>query len=249
MEKQSLTASKQSVLSKPAQDEIKALIREGDGFMSKTLVLGEQGKTPSDIASLFGHLNDKAARNFAYSINILTGLSPMHPGRGDSQQAYYAAKRLLKGRLSQESRAHLEQIVIGYYPENPTPIPTAHNWPPSLNMSGVYAYSYPHYLKYPFSPEDGRTLIKVGHSGSSVSRRLEVQMEQTSVPEDLELLRVYPAENSKEMEQKFQTILEVAGHKHETATGGTEWFLTDTAFLDAIATALGLRSANLDQIR
>lgn len=33
-------------------------------------------------------------------------------------------------------------------------------------LTGVYVYSLPHYLRYPYDPESGRTLVKIGRSDS-----------------------------------------------------------------------------------
>jgi hypothetical protein len=30
---------------------------------------------------------------------------------------------------------------------------------------GIYVYTLPHYLRHPYDPATGRTLLKVGHSG------------------------------------------------------------------------------------
>lgn len=204
---------------------------------------------PEQIANHLGHKGPKSAENFSYALQVLTGISPVQPGKGGSQQAYHAAKRFLKTPLSTETRKHLEKIVRDYDPkEMVPPIASPYNWPEALNVPGVYAYSYPHYIKYAYSPSDGRTLIKVGYSGSSVAKRMDYQIEQTGVPEDLQLLRVYRSNNAKMDEKRFQAVLENMGHKHETATGGTEWFLTSTSVLDAIAGAYGLQAVDLDSI-
>ncbi len=108
---------------------------------------------------------------------------------------------------------------------------------------GIYVYTLPHYIRYPYDPELRHTLLKVGHSGSSVIQRFNAQRRETVLPEDPILLRVYPADgaDSQKIEQQFHQLLEAADHlRREGRTVGREWFLTTTKFLDAIASTLGL---------
>lgn len=108
---------------------------------------------------------------------------------------------------------------------------------------GVYVYALPHYLRHPFDEESGRTLLKVGRADSSVIARFRQQTRTTALPEDPVLLRVYPCiqGDSLAREQLFHALLEAADHDRSTArTGGTEWFLTSTKFLDAIAKSQGM---------
>ena len=206
-----------------------------------------QGLTPDAIANNLGHKNSIAATNYAHSVRVLLGQASIHPHRGDSQPAYHAAKRFLKGPLLPESRVYLNGVVADYDPDKTAPHIGPHNWPEALAVSGVYAYSYPHYIRNAYSPSDGRTLIKVGYS-TAVGKRLEYQSEQTGVPEDLQLLRVYETDQPKEIEEKFHATLNSLGHNFENATGGNEWFLTNTQTLDAIAAALGLRASDLGAV-
>lgn len=108
---------------------------------------------------------------------------------------------------------------------------------------GVYVYALPHYVRHPFDEESGRTLLKVGHADRSVITRFRQQTRTTALPEDPVLLRVYPCNegDSLNRERLFHTLLEAADHDRSTArTGGTEWFLTSTKFLDAIAKSQGM---------
>lgn len=109
-------------------------------------------------------------------------------------------------------------------------------------IPGIYVYALPHYLRHPYD-ESGRTLLKVGRADRDVIRRFREQTRTTALPEDPVLLRVYPCEQgaSTELEGRFHRLLEAADHDRSTArTGGTEWFLTSTKFLDQIAMTLGL---------
>ena len=106
---------------------------------------------------------------------------------------------------------------------------------------GIYVYTLPHYLKYPVDPETGKTLLKVGHSATDAYYRAGSQGRLTALPEDPVLLRIYPAEQSAEVEKKFHEWLRLADHNAaRTRRGGNEWFLTSTKFLDHIAASLDL---------
>lgn len=111
-------------------------------------------------------------------------------------------------------------------------------------VSGVYVYALPHYLRYPYDPESGRTLLKVGRSGRDVIERFRNQTRTTALPEEPLLLRVYPtttSDRATEVERQYHRLLEAADHDRSRArTGGTEWFLTSVRFLDEIANVLGL---------
>lgn len=51
-------------------------------------------------------------------------------------------------------------------------------------VSGIYVYSLPHYLRYPYDEESGRTLLKVGHSDRDVIQRFRTQTRITALPEE-----------------------------------------------------------------
>lgn len=110
-------------------------------------------------------------------------------------------------------------------------------------IPGIYVYALPHYIRYPYDEESGRTLMKVGMSNRSVLQRFSQQTRTTALPEDPVLLRIYPTqgETGAASERQFHTLLEAADHERSRArTGGTEWFLTTLRFLDAIANTVGL---------
>jgi len=111
---------------------------------------------------------------------------------------------------------------------------------------GVYVYSLMHYLTYPYDPESGRTLMKVGMSDRDVIRRFREQIRTTALPEEPILLRIYQASEVQssltEIEKTFHNLLEAADHDRSNArTGGTEWFLTSLKFLDKIGDTLSLK--------
>jgi hypothetical protein len=109
------------------------------------------------------------------------------------------------------------------------------------NIAGIYVYTLPHYVRYPYDRKTGRTLLKVGHSSVDAPYRANSQTRVTSLPEDPWLLRIYPAESSLNAERQFHGFLRDADHDGVRGTRtGAEWFLTSLKFLDRIATTLGL---------
>lgn len=111
------------------------------------------------------------------------------------------------------------------------------------NEIGIYVYALPHYLRYPFEPDSGRTLLKVGRSDSDVIVRFRTQTRTTALPEEPILLRIYrtPGAATAPVESKFHRLLEAADHSRSVArSAGREWFLTSTRFLDEVARLLGL---------
>lgn len=110
------------------------------------------------------------------------------------------------------------------------------------NMTGIYVYALPHYLRYPFDSNSGRTLMKVGRSDSDVIIRFRNQTRTTALPEEPILLRIYPtADETVLAEGRFHRLLEAADHYRSTVrTAGREWFVTSTRFLDEVADVMGL---------
>ncbi|GAB3271901.1 hypothetical protein [Kineosporia babensis] len=112
----------------------------------------------------------------------------------------------------------------------------------SSGTPGIYVYTLPHYLRYPFDPESGRTLLKVGHSGKDAYYRATSQGRLTALPEEPILLRIYPTEgDSAAVEKDFHSWLADADHAGQrTQRAGSEWFITSTKFLDRVAKTQGL---------
>lgn len=111
------------------------------------------------------------------------------------------------------------------------------------NDSGIYVYALPHYLRYPFERESGRTLMKVGRSDSDIISRFRNQTRTTALPEEPILLRVYRTDGAATatIESDFHRLLDAAQHSRNVArSAGREWFVTSTRFLDEIARVLKL---------
>ncbi len=109
------------------------------------------------------------------------------------------------------------------------------------NVPGLYVYTLPHYVRYPYDQKTGRTLLKVGHSSVDALYRANSQARVTSLPEDPWLLRIYPAVATSHVETEFHGFLRDADHDGiRGGRVGAEWFLTSLKFLDRIARSLDL---------
>lgn len=117
---------------------------------------------------------------------------------------------------------------------------------------GIYAFSYGWYLEKPVDEKSGNTLIKVGQT-FDVGLRIRQHRggARAHMPEPLAVVRVYSvgAHDPIDIEKKFHRLLTTAGHNNPRRVStrranevGQEWFLTNEAFLDAIASVLGLRT-------
>lgn len=96
------------------------------------------------------------------------------------------------------------------------------------NEIGIYVYALPHYLRYPFDPESGHTLMKVGRSDSDVVARFKSQTRTTALPEEPILLRIYRTGGAAAapVESDFHRLLEAADHSRTvTRSAGRECFL------------------------
>lgn len=113
---------------------------------------------------------------------------------------------------------------------------------------GIYVYTLPHYLKHRYDPDTGRTLLKVGHSGTDAYYRAGSQGRLTALPEDPILLRIYPCESTRNVESQFHAWLRDADHPgSRTRRGGSEWFVTSTKFLDRVAKSFGLQVVEINE--
>jgi T5orf172 domain len=109
------------------------------------------------------------------------------------------------------------------------------------DTASIYVYSLPSLLTTPAEP-DGRTWLKVGYTSGDPRKRVATQGRQTGLPEDPVLLRVYQGEKvDMTTEQAFHKALVSFGHRRQNGQeSGREWFLTDLAALDALASITGL---------
>lgn len=105
------------------------------------------------------------------------------------------------------------------------------------NDTGIYVYALPHYLRYPFEPDSGRTLMKVGRSDRDIIHRFRSQTRTTALPEEPILLRIYRTDGASAAltETYFHRLLDAVDHNRSvTRSAGREWFVTSTRFLSLI---------------
>lgn len=110
----------------------------------------------------------------------------------------------------------------------------------SRDEPGIYVYALPHYLRHPFEPGSGRTLLKVGRSDNDVIKRFNSQTRTTAPPEEPVLRRINGTSTGT-AESAFHRLLESADHSCNVArSAGREWFVTSTRFLDEMARVMRL---------
>jgi hypothetical protein len=119
------------------------------------------------------------------------------------------------------------------------------------DLSGVYVYSFLHYLQHPLDPETGRCWLKIGSTTKGVWKRVVDQARQTSMPEDPRLLRIYHSAtlDPAAIEERFHRVLDSAGPERSAARhskAGVEWFATTLELLDTLAAAIGLTVERLE---
>lgn len=239
------------------EDPVYAEIR--DAILRDTTALGdifrrtEQGETPDQIRIARG--NERATFVWNYLRMAKAILEDDIPDAVSvAVQAKRALQRLFReNEFSAEAGAVLERRLSALEERASDPVLLAKEEKEAKSKTaeaekkdipGVYVYSLPHYMRYRFDPETGRTLMKVGHSNRSAIQRFRDQKRTTALPEDPLLLRVYECSDAESADQegKFHRLMEAAGHDRSTArAGGTEWFLTSLRFLDEIAAVIGLK--------
>lgn len=115
---------------------------------------------------------------------------------------------------------------------------------------GIYAFSYGWYLENPVDAK-ANTLMKVGKSDNVGARIRQHRIgARAHIPEPLVVVRVYGVgeRDLDQTERDFHRLLSTAGHDNprrvvaQRSEVGKEWFLTNEAFLDAIASVLNLRT-------
>ncbi len=225
---------------------------------SDTSVLGEvyrglgNGLSDEELRVQRGAENPNFVWNYKRTIRALVeGDLPSAPSVA-SQTAGRLRKLLKTVQFSHAARQRLEQRLAVLESRVGDPDAQAAEEHQALAATkaaeehaepGIYVYTLPHYLRYPYDPERQHTLLKVGHSGSSVIQRFKAQKRETVLPEEPVLLRVYPVgrETSADIERRFHDLLDAADHlRRDGRAVGREWFLTTTKFLDQIAITLNL---------
>lgn len=131
------------------------------------------------------------------------------------------------------------------------------------DRTGVYVFTYPHYLRHPTHPSretekvPDRTLLKVGYADNGILDRVNQETSGAGVPEHRRVLRAYlmtqgANRSSRNLERQFHELLDSAGHAGpkrgsvEYQRGGKEWFCSNVDFLDRIAQLLNLEIVEID---
>lgn len=232
--------------------EIEGALRAYPGRLGDVFRALEEGLTPDQIANRLEVASSNFVWNYRTTIEAtLGGAVPSAPTV--ALQTLRRVRRLLSAETwSTDATAHLDQLRRDLERRSDDEeaveeeVAEAQQKTAAVeaqDVTGVYVYALPHYLRYPYEPSTGRTLFKVGQSGSDVIRRFQAQTRTTALPEEPVLLRVYPTDltSAARTECQFHTLLVAADHSRSVARiAGKEWFLTKPKFLDAIATALGL---------
>lgn len=232
--------------------ELRAALETDESRVGEVYDALNRGLTPDEIATELGVETSNFVWNYKRSIDaLLEGDLPTAPSVA-LQTARRFRTLLRRTRLSEAARAYVDnaatelerrandetaRVVEARRAKEQTERAEARN------EAGIYVYALPHYLRYPYDPDTGRTLMKVGRSDSDVIIRFRQQTRTTALPEEPVLLRIYRTDGAgtTEVESSFHRLLEAADHFRSVArSAGREWFLTTTRFLDEIARVLRL---------
>ena len=137
----------------------------------------EAGETAADIQAARGATRDRFVWNYQRLIRtLLEGELPSSPSVAGSQarrfrswlraltlspetERYLLANLAVLERTAASLPARLAEDQEG---KKATAVAEAQATP------GIYVYALPHYIRYPYDEESGRTLLKVGRSDRSV---------------------------------------------------------------------------------
>jgi T5orf172 domain len=236
------------------RNELRALLATDESRLGEVYRRLEQGLDADAIAEQLGVGTTGFVWNYRRTIRaLLDNDLPTAP-----TVALAAARTfrsiLRTASLSAETRAHLQSTLdelerrandVEKREEEVQRAQEQTQRAEARNEIGIYVYALPHYLRYPFDPDSGRTLLKVGRSDSDVIMRFRTQTRTTALPEEPILLRIYRTSGAATapVENNFHRLLDAADHSRSVArSAGREWFLTSTRFLDEIARVLGLET-------
>ena len=234
--------------------EIRQFLFEDETRLGDVFRAREEGLTAAAVADRLG----VPSVGFAYSYGqlldaLIDGTLPRNSAHLARQAAGRTRTLLKSTHWSADARAWLEQLETQLDALAADEVVRAREEDEARDRTekaedngqpGIYVYALPHYLRYPYDPERGHTLLKVGRSQVDVYQRSAHQKRTTALPEDPLLLRVYgtSADDAPAIERYFHTFLEDADHHRNRSTrAGREWFLTTTRFLDRLAVEKGLR--------
>jgi hypothetical protein len=231
--------------------QLRALLEADDSRLGEVYRGLQRNLTADEIAAELGVGTSNFVWNYNQTVRaLLEGEVPSAPTVALGVARKFRA--LLKSKVSPEVRAYLQANLVelefrandeGARVVEVERLQEQTEEAEALNEVGVYVYALPHYLRYPFDPATGRTLMKVGRSDSDVILRFRNQTRTTALPEEPVLLRIYatgPGSNA-EAESIFHRLLVAADHSRSVArAAGREWFVTSTRFTDEVARTLKL---------
>lgn len=238
--------------------ELEKYLQDDETRLGQVYRLNAAGRTADSIATELG----VATSNFVWNMSrlaeaILDGNLPSAPSL--ALQFSRKFRTMLKLRhWTPAARSYLERTLDELDRDADSPEARAEEEADAeaktrraeeSGASGIYVYSLPHYLRHPYEPKLGHTLLKVGKSDNDVIRRFREQTRTTALPEEPVLLRIYQADDATSqsvIEATFHRLLRTASHAPTaTRSAGREWFSTKLEFLDEIARTLGL---NIDVV-
>jgi hypothetical protein len=231
--------------------EVQRLLEEDDTVLGRLWQYDVQGLSAQEMSDLEGVSGVGWVSNYRSLVRVLRdGEIPKSPSMS-LQGARRVRSWLKKRELSPSLRAALveqESLLMSRAEdkqaqnEEVRDAVEATKVAESAGTPGIYVYTLPHYLRYPYDPETGRTLLKVGHSSVDAYYRAASQGRLTALPEDPILLRIYPVDASGDAERDFHAWLRDADHAgSRSRRGGSEWYVTSTKFLDRVARSKGLQ--------
>lgn len=233
--------------------EFRGLLERDQSLLGRTYRAIESGMTNEQIREQEGNETVHFVYNYrAIIAALLEGIIPDSPAKASLIASRFrsilknrqrdlspGAISILRQRLSQ-----LEAVAENLTQREAEDLELAETTQAAEDAAvvGVYVYALPHYIRHPYDPDTGRTLLKVGFSDRDIIERFR-NARSTSLPEDPVLLRVYACEpgDARALERRFHDLLDAAGHDRAASRGGgTEYFLTSTRFLDTLARTLGI---------
>lgn len=236
----------------PVRSEVAQMLAEDRTRMGDVYRLDQEGRSPAEIAHALGVDTTGFVSNYKAAIAaLLDGEVPRSPTLS-AQVASRVRAWLKKPGLSPDVRDRLNDLhaTLQVHSEDSAARSAEDSQAKQRTaeveqsrVPGIYVYTLPHYLRYPYEPDSGRTLLKVGRSERDPYERAYTQGRITALPEDPILLRVYPIPtgDTATVEAEFHSWLTDADHERSRSLrGGSEWFLTSTKFLDRIARSKGL---------
>jgi hypothetical protein len=248
--------------------EIEQLLEADQSRLGDIYRWRREGKTPQQIAEVVGATN--GAFTYPYFFAIDAALDGTVPAARSARRAVLGSLKSLirKGRqfpvspealrmlvehraVVEASTAEMDELSAAEA-EHEEREQAKRTLADLEGVPGIYAFSYGWYLEHPYDEQRGTTFIKVGRA-VDIGRRIrdhtgEMGGDRAHMPEPLALVRAYSKDDLSpvavvQLEKQFHRLLAAAGHENPRRVirqVGTEWFLTNTEFLDEIAEVLGL---------